>query len=618
MVGSNRFLVALALTALLAGCLDRGGSGRLGAPSPLGGFSDHEVFPGTYDTSGLYSRVLAAGTLDVLPDEIVTLASDLDGEPIQIGLLRPDVPDGTRVPVLIHASPYFPVLREGGLRQMPADVLSGFFLENFVPHGYAVAFVAVRGTSGSGGCWDWYGPSERADLAQVVDWLATQAWSNGNLAVLGGSFGANPAWEIAGLGHPAVKTIVPGRSEPDAYSWVVRNGTISVLAAPGESTAFWAMGTTGQYVLLTTDMGGADYVRTHERVVASACPEVANALSDSALLTASGARPTTGFFAERDLRAAVLQNYNGSVFLVHGLQDFFAPVHMLYPFANQLEAKNITVKHLLGQWTHQNPDDPAARTHRWDYAELVLRWLDHELKGNVSVELGPRVQVADSSGRWRSEDSWPPRDADWTVFHLGEGSLSREEAADGSVVVLPDAQRAVYDPMNLREHPPGDLVPAEAESAWQPCAVCATFATEPLEEELRFAGLPRVHLTATPLGPGGHVTAYLFVEDAAGNRERVGWGTIDLRFADGGEESSLVVPNLPLDVKMELEPLDAVAPVGSRLVLVLSQSGYGDTFFYYRSATPTYPVRVEVGGEASVLKLPVIARGDEAFFEPPG
>src|SRR5689334_14410737 len=48
-----------------------------------------------------YSKVSRPKQYDVLPQEIVTLKSKRDGVDIQIGLIRPKVPAGTRVPVIV-------------------------------------------------------------------------------------------------------------------------------------------------------------------------------------------------------------------------------------------------------------------------------------------------------------------------------------------------------------------------------------------------------------------------------------------------------------------------------------------------------------------------------------
>jgi hypothetical protein len=49
-------------------------------------------------------------------------------------------------------------------------------------------------------------------------------------------------------------------------------------------------------------------------------------------------------------------------------------------------------------------------------------------------------------------------------------------------------------------------------------------------------------------------------------------------------------------------------------VLVVSQGAIEERL----PSTPSYPVRLRVGGDASVLTVAAFERGPEAFFEPPG
>jgi putative CocE/NonD family hydrolase len=52
----------------------------------------------------------------------------------------------------------------------------------FVPHGYALVVVDVRGTGASFGCRDSFrSPAERQDYAEVIEWVAAQDWCDGRL-----------------------------------------------------------------------------------------------------------------------------------------------------------------------------------------------------------------------------------------------------------------------------------------------------------------------------------------------------------------------------------------------------------------------------------------------------
>jgi hypothetical protein len=97
--------------------------------------------------------------------------------------------------------------------------------EGFVPHGHAVALVAVRGTADSDGCVDLMGPDERADLDRAVTYLGERDWSNGYVGMLGLSYDGSTPWEVAAQGNDHLKTIVSVSGLSDIFHLEFRNGT---------------------------------------------------------------------------------------------------------------------------------------------------------------------------------------------------------------------------------------------------------------------------------------------------------------------------------------------------------------------------------------------------------
>lgn len=609
-------LLALSLAALtLAGCLAAPAPAPLAIEAPKSGvFSATAVFPGAYDLAGPYARPLVRGAFAILEPVVEMLPSEVDGAAIQVGIVRPDVPEGTRVPVIVDASPYYDAMTPQGIADNPKNEDITFwsfdhydyYVNSFVPHGYAVAFVATRGTADSGGCSTWFGPEEVADVDQAVTWLGTQDWSNGNVGMVGISYEGTTPWMVASKGNEHLKTIVPVVGLTDPYSARYGNGSLS--AGLG-STNFYTYG---------FDVNNPTTGRSPEHTLQGVvCPEAWEGLAATRHSTLVPERDPFGFWAERDARPGALANYRGSVLVAHGFGDFGVPMAQPYPLVNELEAKGVVVKHLLGQWDHRYPDvtifEGQDGTHlRWDWAEILLHWFDRWLKGDASADLGPGAQVQDSSFAWRNEATWPPRDARPMDFHLtGDGGLSRDAGAGVGSVRLDDAQEDqlayVVDanaPAAVPPLPPVELVP---------CAACPRFASEPFAQEFRFAGLPTLHLGLTPSGPGGHIAAFLSVEGAEG-LVRVGRAQLDLRVADGGETARLVAPGEPLVARMQFLPLDVVIPAGGRLVLELTQGHIEGR----RASLPTFPMDVAVGGDASVLTVHAFERGPQAFFEPPG
>lgn len=89
----------------------------------------------------------------------------------------------------------------------------------FVPRGYALVVVDVRGTGASFGVRDaMRSPNEKADSAEVADWIVKQPWCSGVIGSTGISYLGAAACFLASTGHPAVKAIAPLFSVSDIYS----------------------------------------------------------------------------------------------------------------------------------------------------------------------------------------------------------------------------------------------------------------------------------------------------------------------------------------------------------------------------------------------------------------
>ena len=579
--------------AFLAGCAAPAATHlQNGATDPAAaGFSHVAVFPGAYDLSK-NSHTLVAGTLSILPGEVTKIKSKLDGADIEIGFIRPDTKDP--VPVIVDASPYYAPLTPQNLDK---QVIAPLMVPDFVPHGYAYALVSVRGTGDSGGCMDFLGPSERADVDQAVTWLGTQNWSNGNVGLIGISYDGSTPWEAAAMGNPHLKTIVPSEGINDYFQLDYRNGTPNGFGLGTEFEGYWAA------PLVNAPVSGITPTNFPAR---AACPESMKAGVGQAESAAMGDRDALGFWAARNLRPDVLSKYNGSVFIVEGFKDDNVDPAQPYPLAERMAANGVRVKHLLGQWGHQWPGSkPTSGTAlRADWNEMLLHWFDHELKGIATADVGPVAEVQDSAGQWRVENAWPPADAKDTTFYLATGGkLSNDKPttsdAQLATMLLPVPPGQGWAPGDAWEYPASTM-----------CAACPTFATAPFAKEFRFAGLPRVHVTVTPAGPGGYLAAFLYAQDASGKLTQLGMGGgIDLRFADGSETMTPIIPGMPLVAKMELEPMDAVVPAGSKLVLVLHQGGYGD----HLPPPDTFPVQVQTG-EKSTLTLRAFERPDPSVF----
>jgi hypothetical protein len=122
-------------------------------------------------------------------------------------------------PTIALFTPYYRrfKLRPGGSGEVNPN--TGKFRDFFVPRGYAVVVVDVRGTGASFGTRDSFrSPKEREDSREIVDWIVSQSWSDGAVGATGVSYLGAASDFLASTGHPAVKAIAPLFSVWDTYA----------------------------------------------------------------------------------------------------------------------------------------------------------------------------------------------------------------------------------------------------------------------------------------------------------------------------------------------------------------------------------------------------------------
>ncbi|MBN8991317.1 MAG: CocE/NonD family hydrolase [Rhizobiales bacterium] len=122
-------------------------------------------------------------------------------------------------PTILVQTPYyrrFAVDPSAGRVEASPNVAK--YRDLFVPRGYALVVVDVRGTGASFGTRDIFrSPKERGDACEIVEWIITQDWSNGAIGATGISYLGAASDFLASTSHPAVKAIAPLFSVWDTY-----------------------------------------------------------------------------------------------------------------------------------------------------------------------------------------------------------------------------------------------------------------------------------------------------------------------------------------------------------------------------------------------------------------
>ena len=145
-----------------------------------------------------------------------------DGVELATKITMPDA-EG-RFPAVMMYHPY------RGVREPLADYRDErpMFVPYLAERGYAIVQYDVRGTGNSGG-WskDIYSDDERRDGYEMVEWIARQPWSNGNVGMTGISYGGVVQWQVAVQNPPSLKTIIVRSANDSVYTeWTYPGGSL--------------------------------------------------------------------------------------------------------------------------------------------------------------------------------------------------------------------------------------------------------------------------------------------------------------------------------------------------------------------------------------------------------
>lgn len=549
----------------------------------------------------------------------------------------PSVPDGVRVPVALHSSPYLSTCgveaggagcsggpenagwwsdpaEETGFPPYPdAESTWGVAPFELVKRGYAAVFFSVRGTGTSGGCWDFFGHEEQRDQAVLVQWLADQDWSNGRVGMGGISYPGTTPLEAAIHRPAALKTTVAMGVFTDLYT-----GSFSPQGAAFNSYVYPFWFHRGRSVSTPSPLaGGAESARRHVGVAPErVCPTVQQALTAELTGTATDQRDAA-FWAERRL-IDHFPEVTTSVLLVHGFED--RSLHAFQENAAWRALQQAPKRLIEGPWGHVIPtDDQATLDASWrrdTWTEILFEWLDYWLKGmGERPEHLDMVDYQDQTGDWHVDVAWPPAAARIEVLHAaGQGLMTEPAYGDRSFRSVPTpinayeaSELVLGDPSPIR--PSASLCPQDALDASGLSGVA--FVSEPTNEAVLLAGDPFAHLLLSSTQRGGVVGTYLFDVgprfscDALGQPEDVrmlAWGAADLRFHEGNM-SGRDFPAHPSPVRVDLTNLAELIEPGHRLALVVNAGEME------RAGQPGYrpEITIHTGDvDSSQLVLPVV------------
>jgi X-Pro dipeptidyl-peptidase len=488
-------------------------------------------------------------------------------------VIRP--PTDEPVPIVLTVTPYYkggsPVVLDAVTGQQRHTL--GRLAEVLVPRGYAVGVSSVRGTGNSGGCFTQGGPTEAVDTANVIEHLAADSWSNGNVGLIGVSYDGTTPQDVWVEAPPSLKTIVPIAGISDLYKYSYVHG---VPINPPFTAYYWA------YVGLgVPPYGGFSPTQPQQVpgiIAGEICQDQAETQSGAGSSALDGDK--SAYWQERDFLAELLADpakERAPVFYIHGLGDWNVQTYNMEGWLEAIQATGVPFKAWLGQWPHAWPESTSltakcqvndegrnanCRNDWWN--ETLVAWFDQWLKGSdTGIMDTPTVQVQDDQGIWRHEDEWPPKDVEWRTLRLGPG---------GSLGDVPGEGSASYWDMWAQPCVDGDLGAADLGCHDVPPGgmkgpTSVEFVSDPFAANTTVSGLPRFEGNVTASGRRASLLFTLMEERPDGSRRVLNWGGQSLNHVRSLEQGEDDVSGLRQQVTVLFYPQDDVITAGSRVVL---------------------------------------------------
>lgn len=479
-----------------------------------------------------------------------------DGTRLAAKLWLPDIAATERVPTILEVIPY----RKRDI-YAPRDAMNHRY---FAGHGYAALRVDIRGTGDSDGHQGVFAMrEEQEDTLAVLEWIAAQPWSDGQVGMFGLSWGGFQAIQTAYRAPPQLKAIVPCSFAPDRYiySQVYRGGCV-LLRSIRWSTQMMGYKSRPPDPSTVGERWRAMWL---ERLEHDA-PQVVAALEHPA---------HDDYWKQRAIDFSAIRC---PVYAASGWADgaYVGAV------GESLEKLDVPRKGLIGAWGHRFPHfgvpGPAV-----GFLQETLRWFDHWMRGRDTGILrepmltawmaGPvpaKAFYAEAPGRWVAEPVWPsPRikPRRWRLNALGRLTTRAE----------PEKRVCWRSPQTLGLEC-GELMPwfqhgASAELPGDQRAddgksLC--FDTAPLAKRVEILGSAVAQLELAVDRPTAFVCVRLCDVAPDGASTRVTYGVFNLTHLASADRPTPLQPGKRYRVRVPLTPTGYSFQRGHRIRVAVS------------------------------------------------
>ena len=429
----------------------------------------------------------------------------------------------------------------------------------FSRNGYVFALVDVRGRGNSEGAFEPFA-NEGRDGYDIVEWLARQPWSNGKVAMWGGSYAGFDQWSAAKERPPHLATIVPAASAYPGvdfpsfhnifYSYDIQWATFTSGTAPnaklfGEAP-FWIDRFRNVYLnhlpFSQLDQSAGNTQTVFQKWLQHPTPD---AYLDAMV-------PSADQYRALDIPILTITgHYDGDQ---AGAFTYYR-AHMKYG------SPATTARHFLiiGPWDHAGTRTPKKEVGGLTFGDASLvdlnklhrEWYDWTMKGGSKPEfLKKRVAYyVTAADEWKYADSLEAIPTKTRTFYLDSNGSASDAFHSGSLsstVTTSAPDHWTYDPLDVR--------PAELETEDVPNGLTdqrgalnlygegAVYHSAPLASDTELTGFVRFTASVAMDVPDTDFAVTLFEIKPDGSSVQLTNDVMRARYRGSIREAKLVAP----------------------------------------------------------------------------
>lgn len=533
---------------------------------------------------------MAKAAYKVLQNEWIPLA---DGRRLAARIWMPTAAPKNPAPAILE---YIPYRKRDGTSQRDEATFPGF-----ANAGYVGVRVDVSGNGESDGEWDdEYSPRELSDGCGVIEWIAKQKWCDGNVGMMGISWGGFNSLQIAALQPEALKAVIAIGTTVDRYNDDIhyKNGCL-LYSNFGWSAIMLCYASRPP----DPDLVGKDWRETWLHRLKTQPFPLSNWLKHQ----------------RRDefwKHGSICEDYS-KVKIPALVISGWADGYLNAPPAAAANLEN--AKAINGPWVHLYPHFALPKP-RIDFLGEAINWWDKWLRGvdngvdqlpdyraYILEKAKPRMGRDRDPGRWVAEQTLPDADTKLRNYYLApnrqlldipgrskEKSITSPQdcgAACGEFFPLkPDGEM----PSDQRHDDSGSLV----------------FDSGKLSQPIEILGRPKIRLKVSIDKPQGNIAVRLNDIHPDGTVSRVSWGVLNLSHRDSNENPEPMTPGQGEFIEVDLNESGYRFMRGHKMRIAISTN-------YWPMVVPppeTVTANVKLGSGA-VITLPV-RTGVDAYHMP--